>query len=264
MLEQLNGATRVHFIVGDPIAQVKSPGGVTQAFEERGHNAICIPAHVEPRDLAAWKNGVSLCSNVDGIIVTVPHKFASFELCATASERAAFLHTVNTMRRNADGSWHGDMFDGLGFVTAMQDCGGQPAGKRALLVGAGGAGSAIAHALVMAGVRMLAIHDESAERRDALIQRLNGLNGVRVEVGSASPEGFALVLNATPIGMKESDPFPLEVSQLTPDMYVACVITAPVITPLIATARAKGCTTQTGADMFAKVRDLMVDFLLEQ
>ena len=168
MLEQLNGATRVHFIVGDPIAQVKSPSGVTQAFESHGRNAICVPAHVAPADLAAWKEGVSLSKSVDGIIVTVPHKFACFELCATASERATFLRTVNTMRRNPDGSWHGDMFDGLGFVEAMRAKGCEPQGKKALLVGAGGAGSAIAHALVLAGVRELAIHDPDTTRRDTL------------------------------------------------------------------------------------------------
>ncbi|MDB5928979.1 MAG: shikimate dehydrogenase [Polaromonas sp.] len=264
MLEQLNGATRIHFIVGDPIAQVKSPRGVTQAFEARGHNALVVPAHVAPEDLVCWLAGTLRSRNVDGIIVTVPHKFAAFELCATTSDRARFLSTVNTMRRNADGRWHGDMFDGLGFVAALMGSGCQPAGKRALLVGAGGAGSAIAHAVVMAGVSVLAIHDENAARRDMLIRRLGGLNGVRVKAGSASPEGYDVVLNATPIGMKDSDPFPVDVTQLAPHMHVGCVITAPAITPLIAAARAKGCTTQTGADMFAKVRDLMVDFLLEQ
>ena len=263
MLEQLNGATRVHFIVGDPIAQVKSPAGVTQAFEARGHNALVVPAHVAPDDLLVWLAGTSRSRNVDGIIVTVPHKFAAFELCATTSDRARFLNTVNVMRRNPDGRWHGDMFDGQGFVTAMQDCDGKPAAKRALLAGAGGAGSAIAHAMVLAGVSVLAIHDENAARRDALIERLNGLNGVRVEAGSANPEGFDLVLNATPIGMKDGDPLPFDVSALAPHMHVGCVITAPAVTPLIAAARAKGCTTQTGADMFARVRDLMVDFLLE-
>lgn len=262
MLDNLNGSTRVHFIVGDPIAQVKSPGGVTQAFEARGHNAICIPAHVAPQALAAWVQGVSLSQCVDGIIATVPHKFAVVDLCASLSDRARFLSTVNTMRRNADGSWHGDMFDGLGFVTAMQEQGVQPEGKRALLVGAGGAGSAIAHALVMAGVSMLAIHDESATRCDTLIGRLQGLNGARVVPGSPDPTGFDLVLNATPIGMKDGDPLPLDVSALKPNMHVGCVITAPAITPLIAAARAKGCSTQTGADMFDKVRDLIVDFLV--
>ena len=262
MLEQLNGATRVHFIVGDPIAQVKSPSGVTQAFESHGRNAICVPAHVAPADLAAWKEGVSLSKSVDGIIVTVPHKFACFELCATASERATFLRTVNTMRRNPDGSWHGDMFDGLGFVEAMRAKGCEPQGKKALLVGAGGAGSAIAHALVLAGVRELAIHDPDTTRRDTLIARLSGLGLGAVVAGSPDPSGVDIALNATPIGMKDGDPYPIDASHFTPAMFVGCVITAPAITPMIAAARETGCNTMTGADMFGRVRDLMVNFLL--
>lgn len=262
MLEQLNGATRVHFIVGDPIAQVKSPVGVTQAFESHGRNAICVPAHVAPSDLSAWKEGVSLSKNVDGIIVTVPHKFACFELCATTSERAAFLHTVNTMRRNADGSWHGEMFDGLGFVEAMRSKGCEPQGKKALLVGAGGAGSAIAHALVLAGVRELAIHDPDTTRRDTLITRLSSLGLGAVVAGSPDPSGVDIALNATPIGMKDGDPHPIDSGKFTPAMFVGCVITAPAVTPMIAAAREKGCNTMTGADMFGRVRDLMVNFLL--
>ncbi|MES1979109.1 MAG: shikimate dehydrogenase [Pseudomonadota bacterium] len=258
----LNGATRLHYIVGDPIAQVKSPAGVTRALQERGHNACVMPAHVAPADLASWFAGASLAKNVDGIIATVPHKFACFDLCGTASERAAFLRAVNTMRRNADGSWHGDMFDGLGFVSAMQGKGCQPEGKKALLVGAGGAGSAIAHALVMAGAKSIAIHDEDDMRRNTLVHRLASLNKCPVTQGSADPTGFDIVLNATPVGMQEADPYPLDAERISTGMFVGCVITVPAVTPLIAAARAKGCVTMTGADMFGSVRDLMVDFLL--
>ena len=258
----IDGATRVHFIVGDPIAQVKSPAGVTQAFQARGHNAICCPAHVRPADLSAWLQGVSLAHNVDGIIATVPHKFACFNLCATRSERAAFLRTVNVMRRNADGSWDGDMFDGLGFVSAMRDEACQASGKKALLVGAGGAGSAIAHALVLAGVSTLAIYDADEARRTTLVNRLAGLGRCAVVHGSADPSGFDIVLNATPMGMQTSDPYPLQVQQLRSSMFVGCVITQPATSPLVAAARERGCKTMTGADMFGRVRDLMVDFLL--
>ena len=264
MSELLSGATRVHFIVGDPIAQVKSPAGVTQSFQEHGNNAYCMPAHVAPADLAAWLAGVSLARNVDGIIVTVPHKFACHDLCASTSERAAFLHTVNTMRRNPDGSWHGDMFDGLGFVAAMNDSGCDPRGKKALLVGAGGAGSAIAHALVMAGVSTLAIHDEDSQRRNTLVQRLAGLQLCPVLGGSTDPSGFDIVLNATPMGMREGDPSPVQTGHLNAAMFVGCVITQPVVSPLVAAARALGCKTMTGGDMFARVRTLMVDFLRGQ
>ena len=262
MLKVLNGATRVHYIVGDPIAQVKSPAGVTQAMQDRGSNAIVVPCQVSAEHLSAWFTGISLAKNVDGVIVTVPHKFSAFEACATTSERASFLRTVNTMRRNPDGTWHGDMFDGQGFVQAVRDGGCDPAGKRALVVGAGGAGSAIAHALLLAGVSALAICDESQSRRETLVNRLADLKLAPVTDGTSDPVGFDVVLNATPMGMKERDPYPVQVDHLTPDMVVGCVITAPAISPLVAAAHTIGCKTSTGADMFGRVRDLMVDFLL--
>lgn len=262
MLQSLSGATRVHYIVGDPIAQVKSPAGMSEAFAAAARNAVCVPAHVASNDLQAWYAGVSLARNVDGIIVTVPHKFASFGECASTSERAAFLGAVNTIRRRADGRWHGDMFDGLAFVQAMRGAGCEPAGQRALLVGAGGAGSAIAHALVGAGVAGLAIADDSNDRRAALIARLSVIANCAVTSGSTDPTGFDLVLNATPAGMQVADPNPVDVSKLVSTQFVGCVITQPAVTPLIAAARARGCNTITGGDMFACVRDLMVEFLL--
>lgn len=258
----IDGASRIHFIVGDPIAQVKSPAGVSQALQAAGLNALCIPAHVAPQHLAEWTAGVSQSQNVDGIIVTVPHKFAFFDLCATTSERGAFLRSVNTLRRNPDGRWHGDMFDGMGYVQALALKGCRLQGQKALLVGAGGAGSAIAYALATGGVHELALHDADTVRRDSLVQRLHSLGQCRVVAGSDDPSGFDLVINATPMGMKAGDPSPVDVSRLTPNMVVGCVITAPAVPPLIEAARAQGCITVTGADMFAQVKGLMVQFLM--
>jgi shikimate dehydrogenase len=262
MPETLNGATRLLFIVGDPIAQVKSPAGVTQAYAARSRNTVCVPAHVAPADLAAWLDGTGRAQNVDGIIVTVPHKFAAFGLCATATPRAAFLGAANVLRRAADGRWHGDMVDGVGFVQALRQRGGAPADRRALLVGAGGAGSAIAHALLEAGVATLALHDADAARRDALLQRLAAVAPGRVRAGSADPAGFDIAVNATPMGMGAADPLPFDVTRLASACFVGCVVTAPAVPPLIEAARAAGCATLTGSDMFACVRDRMVEFLL--
>jgi shikimate dehydrogenase len=262
MLEQLSGATRVHVIVGDPIAQVKSPFGMTQAFEAAGHNAICIPAHVGSSDLSAWWAAMKLTQNVDGMIITIPHKFACTQFCDTLSERAAFLGAVNVLRRLPDGRWQGDMFDGLGYVQALRKNGCDPQGKAALLIGAGGAGSAIAHGLVQAGVSRLSIVDPQIERCAPLAQRLNGLNLCPVTSGEAQIQGFDLVINATPMGMKSTDPLPAPTQGLQAQMHIGCVITAPAISPWIAQARAAGCGTTTGSDMFAHVRDLMVEFLL--
>ena len=263
MLDKLSGATRVHIIVGDPIAQVKSPFGMTQAFELNGKDAICIPAQVPTPDLKQWFEGMSLARNVDGIIVTVPHKFDCHAFCTTNSPRADFLGAVNTIRRNADGTWHGDMFDGLGYVKAIESKGFDLNNKKALLVGAGGAGSAIAHAMVLAGVRELAIHDENTDRRESLIARLNSLKLGHVKAGTSNPSGFDVAINATPVGMREGDPSPIDIEAITPNMFIGCVITAPAVPPLIAAARAKACNTSTGADMFVQVRELMIQFLLE-
>lgn len=260
--DTLSGATRVIVIIGDPIAQVKSPSGVTQRLIDRGCNAVVVPLHARPADLKACVAGLSLARNVDGMIVTVPHKLDAYALCATATERAHFLGGVNVIRRNADGSWHGDHADGLGFVEAQREAGCVPEGRRALLVGAGGAGSAIAQALLEAGVSELALHDGDPAKRDALIARLRSRYGDRVIAGSADPSGFDLVFNATPAGMRDGDALPVDASRLTGDMFVGDVITLPAVTPLLQIARGKGCRTQVGAGMFAAVCERMVDFLL--
>lgn len=259
----LSGATRVHLIVGDPIAQVKAPAGLTQALVQAGRDAVCLPAHVATSDLQAWCQGVSKAKNLDSIVVTVPHKFAAYGLCASTTDRAAFLGAVNVMRRNADGSWHGDMVDGQGYVHALRARNFEPAGRRVLLVGAGGAGTAIAYGLVRAGVRELAIHDADAHRRDQLVGKLAALGLGAVSVGSTDPRGFEGLINATPMGMKPADPLPINARHFSAEQFVGCVITEPVVPPMIAAARAIGCRTLTGEDMFAKVRDLLLQFLLE-
>lgn len=258
----LSGETRLVAIIGDPIAQVKSPAGVTAAMAERGRNAICVPIHVAPSDVDAFIRGASRAKNLDGIIVTVPHKFAAEAHCATATERARFLGAVNTMRRNGDGTWHGDQLDGEGFVQGIRAAGCVTEGRRTLMAGAGGAGSSIALALLEAGVADLAIHDDDAVRRDALVDRLRARHGAKVSAGSPDPTGYTLIVNATPAGMRAGDPLPFDAARLDAAMFVGDVITRPAVTPLIEAARHRGCGTQVGGGMFAAVSTLIVDFLL--
>ena len=257
-----DGATRLYLIIGDPIAQVKAPGGVSRAFAARGRNALLLPAHVPPDALDAFLSGADGMRNLDGLVATVPHKFAAFRHCATATERARFTGSANILRRNADRSWHGDMTDGLGLVGALRAAGFDPAGRRALLVGAGGAGSAIALALVEAGVLSLAVHDADAARRDGLLRNLAERGGAEVRAGSPDPAGFDLVVNATPAGMRPGDALPVLAERLEGRMFVADVITAPEVTPLLEAARALGCGTQTGVGMFTAQVELMTNFLL--
>lgn len=258
----LTGATRLNIIVGDPIAQVKSPGGVTRAFVDRGYDGVLVPVQVDSDHLMTFLMAATDVRNLDGIIVTVPHKFACFEFCTSSTERARLLRSVNIMRRRREGGWHGDQVDGLGYVGAVRANAYDPSGKRALLVGAGGAGSAIAMALVEAGVRSLAIHDNDVGRRDQLIAKLGTLRRAEIVAGSADPAGFDLVANATPLGMKAGDPLPIDVARLKPATFVGCVITSPAVSPLVEAARRIGCSTSTGTEMYAALQSSMVDFLL--
>jgi shikimate dehydrogenase len=264
VFDSFSGANRVIFIVGDPIAQVKSPAGVTEMMRERGADAIVVPAHVAPGDLAAWVAAITTMRNVDGIIVTVPHKFAVVPLCAGITPQARSIGAANVMRRASDGHWFGDMLDGAGYVAGLRKAGCELRGKRALLVGAGGAGSAIAHALVDAGVSALALHEADVGRREALARKLAGYGAVKPTVGSTDPTGCDVVINATPMGMKPDDPLPVQVDKLAAATFVGDVVTMPAVPPLIAAARARGCATMTGAGMFEAVRDRMVEFFLEK
>jgi shikimate dehydrogenase len=263
MLESLTGATRIYFVVGDPIKQVKSPNGITKAFTTRGHDAIVVPLHVSAADVDAFIVTTSRARNVDGLLATVPHKFAAYAHCVTASERAHVLSAANILRRNPDGTWHGDMLDGPGFVRGIRRAGFATLNQRVLLVGAGGAGSAIALELIQAGISMLAIHDSDTVRRDRLLWLMNTQGPVDLRVGSCDPTGFDLVVNATPAGMSANDALPVETDKLQSTTFVADVVTLPEVTPLLEAARTRGCRTATGVDMFRAELDLQLSFFLE-
>ncbi len=266
MFHDYSGATRLVFIVGDPIAQVKSPHGVTEALRGRGADVIVVPAHVKPSDLDAFFALAQRMPNVDGIIVTVPHKFEAARLCAYVTPRVRSIGAANVVRRAPDGAWAGDMCDGEGYVAGLRRAGCEPRGLRALLVGAGGAGSAIAHALTDAGVSVLALHDTDIGRRDALAARLHtyaAAGATALAVDAPDPQGFDLVINATPLGMQPDDPLPVPVERLARTTFVGDVVTRPAVSPLIAAARARGCRTMTGIGMFEAVRDRMVAYFLD-
>lgn len=260
MLDQLSGATRLFPIIGDPIKYVESPVRLTRTFGERGYHGICVPMQVPAEDLDAVMAGLTASRNVDGILVTMPHKFTAFGYCATSSERARMLGVVSVIRRNPDGTWHGDMLDGLAFVKTQVDHGAEPAGARVLLVGAGGAGSAIAIAMLEAGVRELIVHDADESRVNALLELVADLGRGRVIAGPPDPTGCDLVCNATPMGMEAGDPLPVDPALLTSSMFVGDVISGHGLTPFLAAAKAAGCKTADGGHMVEAAQDVMADF----
>lgn len=261
MALRLDGETRLYPIIGDPIGQVKSPALLSAILAERGENALVVPMHVPSVDLAATVAALKSVHNVEGLIATVPHKVATLALCDATSERARYAGSVNVMRRRGDGAWAGDNTDGQGYMDGLAACGFDVAGRSALLIGAGGAGAAVAYEILARGAAELALHDIDAARRDALIGRLSERFPGRVRAGGTDPRGFALVADVTPLGMRPGDPLPVAAEHLTPDQTVASAVTKPEITPLLAAARERGCTTMPGRGMFDAQAVLLVDTL---
>jgi len=220
-----------------------------------------VPMQVPRPALDDVMRGLSATPNVDGLLVTMPHKRTAFGYCATRSERATLLGVVNILRRNSDGTWHGDMLDGLAFVKAQKDHGARPSGSRVLLLGAGGAGSAIALALLDEGVAELVVHDADEARAAGLVELLSGRGYAGVTTGPPDPTGCDMVGNATPLGMAEDDPLPVAADLLRPSMFVGDVIAGHGLTPFLAAAEAAGCGTANGGQMVEAVQDLMVDFM---
>jgi shikimate dehydrogenase len=241
---------------------VKSPQRLTASFEARGHNGICVPMQVPDGGLEGVIRGLQPVANVRGFLITMPHKNAMFAYCSTTSETSKLLGVVSVVRRNTDGSWHGDMLDGLAFVAAQKKAGAQPEGARVLQIGAGGAGSAIAIAFLDAGVQELVLHDTDQLRLDELVRLLSGRGRGRLAGGPPAPTCFDIVVNATPMGLSSNDPLPIPPHLLASSMFVGDIVAGHGVTPLLKAAQVVGCRTADGTQMVEAGMDLIPDFLL--
>lgn len=249
----IGGATQLVAIVGTPIAQVKSPVNFNTWFQANGLDLAMIPIDIRADTLAAFLDSLRGWQNLRGCVITVPYKQLVTPHLDHLSPRATLLRSVNVIRREADGTLFGDNVDGEGFLMAARQLGFTPEGQKALVLGAGGAGSAIACSLCEAGLAELVLADPDRQRAKTLADVLhNAFPKVRIGLGYASLAGFGLVANASPVGMLETDELPLPAAlleTLTPGCLVADVVTSPAITPFLQRAQALGAVIQTGAQM---------------
>ena len=257
----LNGRTRLYPLLGDPIIYARSPDWLSKHMAKRGMNMISLPMEVPDGKLAVVMAGLAATGNVDGLSLTMPHKITGYDLCATVSETSRLLRVISAIRRNKDGSWHGHTTDGEAFVKAQIDNGAAIEGKRVLVLGAGGAGSAIVISMLEAGAAEVVVNDVDPARSERIDGLLRGQHGDRVKVGSNDPTGFDVASNATPMGMADGDPLPLDPARLTKAMFVGDVVAGHGETPLMKAARAAGCRTADGDAMVVAVLDVMCDFV---
>jgi len=257
---RITGRTRIIAHLGVPTESFRAPMIYNPWFEAAGVDVVVVPMGCEAADFPVFLAHVARLRNFAGALITMPHKVVAAALVDTAAPAVLACGACNAVRQGADGGLVGDMFDGAGFVRGMERRGHAAKGARALVVGAGGVGSAIAASLAQAGAAALGLHDVDTARAEALADRLRRqFPGTEVSTGSNDPAGWPVVVNATPLGMGPRDPLPVATDRIAPGTFVGEVVLADD-TPLLAAARARGCPTQAGTEMLFEQIPAYLDF----
>jgi shikimate dehydrogenase len=254
----ISGKTRLLAILGDPVAAVKSPQTWNPRLAALGHDAVLVPIHVRADDFDTVIGPLMRLANLDGLVLTMPFKERVIPRLSSISKRARQVGAVNAARREPSGDWIGDMFDGVGLVGAVRGLGVDPAGQTVGLIGAGGAGSAIAFAMADSGARSIRMMDADGARAERLASRVAEA-GCPAEAGAFGAADVEILVNATPVGMKEQDGPPIDLAGLTPATTVIDIVTRPG-TLLLREAQARGCRCAGGAAMVAAQTEAIIAF----
>lgn len=241
-----SGKTHLYAILAHPVAHVRAPEFFAPIIAAEKRDAFVVPLHVLPKDLGEMVPMLQRIGNLKGLVITIPHKEAMAKLCDEMGPNGQLAGAVNTVRFEPDGRLAGDMFDGVGLVNAARAHGIEPRGAEVLMIGAGGAGRAIALALADEGAKKITIANRTESRARELAAVTQAIfPEVEVRAGPADASGHDLVINCTSLGLKPGDPMPLDPATLSPGMRLFDII-APRDTELMAAARAAGLQTVVG------------------
>ena len=257
----VSGRTRIYGIVGDPVEQVRSPEMFSAEFMRRRMPALMIPMHVLPGDFEACVAQLKRVRNVDGLVFTIPYKRAALASADILGEQARTVGAINALARRADDRWVGDIFDGLGCVEAFRRRGYAIRDQRLMLIGAGGAGSAIGVAMAHEHPRSMRLFDVDEARAVELATKIRSVDPA-IDVTTAEPTitGIDILLNASPVGMLDDPRMPVEIADIDSEAIVFDAIVKPEPTRLLALAQVRGCRTVFGREMMQGQIGAMIDF----
>jgi shikimate dehydrogenase len=246
----ISGKTTLIAHLGYPTAAFKAPMIYNPYFEKAGIDAVVMPMGIQTDSYPSFLRELFKVTNIRGALVTMPHKVTTVGLADEVSTTAQIAGAANALLKRDDGTLVADLFDGEGFVRGVLNKGRKLDGAAALVVGCGGVGSAIAASLAAAGVKKLGLFDANPASADGLGGRLTKhYPELSVATGSTDPVGYDVVVNATPLGMNEGDPLPLDMDRVDPGTFVGEVVMKQAITPFLKAAQERGCQTQVGTDM---------------
>ena len=246
----IRGTTTLIAHLGYPTETFKAPMIYNPYFEHAGIDALVVPMGIRAEDYPAFLKQLFRLTNIRGALVTMPHKVTTVALLDEVTPTVEIAGSCNAILKRPDGRLLGDMFDGAGFVRGVKRKGVALVGARALVVGSGGVGSAIAASLAAESLGTLAVYDVDAAVAERLAQRVRRrYPSLDVRTGSNDPAGFDVVVNATPLGMNADDPLPMDVARIAPGAFVGEVVMKQETTPFLAAAQARGCRVQIGTDM---------------
>ncbi len=252
---QINGETKIVGVIGFPIEHTASPLMHNAAFQHLGLNYIYLPFLVKPGELKKAVEGLKAL-NVKGFNVTIPYKNEVANYVDELKGEASFIHSVNTVVREGD-RFIGYSTDGEGFMKSLEEEGIKIKGKSVLIIGAGGASTAISFSLLKEGISSLYIINRGKERGEKLRNLLLKIYPnspihffplERKVFPSLLPE-VDILINSTPIGMREGDPLLFNPDFLPSHTVICDIVYKPLYTPLIEEAKKRGNKVVTGLGM---------------
>jgi shikimate dehydrogenase len=241
----ISGDTRLVGVIGSPVRHSLSPRLHNAAFAASGLDWVSVAFEVAPQDLSAAVAGMGALG-IAGLSVTMPHKGAVVELMDVLTPQARQLAAVNCITRQSDGRLAGSNTDGGGFLDSLADNGFEVAGRRAVVLGAGGAARAVALALGEAEAAEVVIVNRSASAAEyaaGLVAGGRGRVGAHADITAAD-----LVVNGTPLGM-DGEGLPCDPGLLRVGQTVVDLIYHPAQTPWVKQAAARGAATIGGLGM---------------
>ncbi|MEK3766484.1 MULTISPECIES: shikimate dehydrogenase [unclassified Solibacillus] len=238
-------------VIGDPIAQSKSPEMHNAWYEEENVDAAYIPVHVKPEHLQQSVASFKLLGT-SGWNVTIPHKQTIIPFLDELDELAAKMGAVNTVVRTAEGKLKGYNTDGPGFVKALEQViGTNKRDAPVLLIGAGGAARGIAFALQLIGYSDITIANRTVANAQQIIDEMSEGRAISLEHAEKNLDAFQIFIQTTPAGMSTGDfalPFSLE--KFPAGAIAADIVYNPLMTPFLQAAEQKGATIVNGLGMF--------------